>query len=63
MSYDVADYDFEQVILSVLNLHVLVQWFINRYTFSSIIETNWLLNKGMCVILFDILNGCSLVNK
>ena len=63
MSYDVADYDFEQVILSVLNLHVLVQWFINRYTFSSIIETNSLLNKGMWVLLFDILNGCSLVNK
>ena len=32
------------------NLHVLVQQFINL--FSSIKETNWLMNKGMCVLLF-----------
>ena len=29
--------------------------FINRYIFcSSINETNWLINKGMCVLLFDV---------
>ena len=38
-SYIVLDYGFEQVILSILNLHVLVQKFINRYIFSSIKET------------------------
>ena len=26
----------------------------NRYIFSSIKETNWLINKGMCVFLFDV---------
>ena len=26
----------------------------NRYIFSSIKETNWLINKGMCVVLFDV---------
>ena len=49
--------------LSILNLHVLVQKFINRYIFSSIKETNWLISKGMCVLLFDVFNGCSLVKK
>ena len=34
--YVVLDYDFEYVILSYLNLHVLVQNFINYYIFSSI---------------------------
>ena len=28
--------------------------FINRNIFSSIKETNWLINKGMCVLLFDV---------
>ena len=32
------------------DLHVLVQQFINL--FSSIKETNWWMNKGMCVLLF-----------
>ena len=27
---------------------------IKRYIFSSIKETNWLINKGMCVLLFDV---------
>ena len=26
-------------------------------------ETNVLLSKGMCVLLFDVFNGCSLVKK
>ena len=38
-SYIALDYGFKQVILSTLNLHVLVQKFINRYIFSSIKET------------------------
>ena len=38
-SYVILDHDFKQVILSILNLHVLVQKFINRYIFSSIKET------------------------
>ena len=62
-SYIVLDYGFEQVILSILNLHVLVQKFINRYIFSSIKETNWFISKGMCVLLFDVFDGCSLVKK
>ena len=28
-------------------------FFINLYIFSSIKDTNWLINKGMCVLLFD----------
>ena len=28
--------------------------FINRYIFSSIKETNWLINKETCVLLFDV---------
>ena len=40
--------------LFILNLHVLAQQFINRFIFSSIKEANWLINKGMCVILFDV---------
>ena len=31
--------------------------------FSSIKETNRLISKGMCVLLFDLFNGCSLVKK
>ena len=62
-SYDILEDDFEQVILSVLNLHVLVQQFINRYIFNSIKETNWLITKAMCVLLFDVFNGCSLLKK
>ena len=27
---------------------------INRYIFSSIKEINWLINKGMCVLLFNV---------
>ena len=42
---------------------MLVQQFINRYIISSINETNWVISKGMCVYLFDIVNGCSLVKK
>ena len=56
-SHVVLDYDFGQVILSILNLHilqVLVQQFINRYIFSSIKETNWLMNNRMCVLIFNI---------
>ena len=53
--YIVVDYYFEQVILSFLILHVLVQQFINRYIFNRFIkETNWLINKGMCVLLFEV---------
>ena len=26
-------------------------------------ETNWIINKEMCVLLFDVFNGCSLVKK
>ena len=26
----------------------------NRYIFSSIKETNWLINKGLWVLLFDV---------
>ena len=33
---------------------MLVQQFINRYIFSSLKETNWLINKGMCVLLFYV---------
>ena len=35
----------------------------NRYTFSSIKEKNWLISKGMLVLLFDAFKGCSLVKK
>ena len=28
--------------------------YINRYIFSSIKETNWLIKKEMCVLLFDV---------
>ena len=45
--YIVLNYDFEQVILFILNLHLLVQQFINHYIFSSIKKKNWLINKGM----------------
>ena len=33
---------------------MLIQYFINRYVFSSIKETDWLINKGLCVFLFDV---------
>ena len=26
-------------------------------------ETNWSISKGMCVLFFDVFNGCSLVKK
>ena len=53
--YIAVDYYFEQVILSILILHVLVQQFINRYIFNRFIkETNWLINTGMCVLLFEV---------
>ena len=35
----------------------------NRYIFSSTKETNWLISKAMCVHLFNVFNGCSLVKK
>ena len=35
----------------------------NRYIFIPIKETNWLISKVMCVILFDVFNGSSLVKK
>ena len=54
LTYVILDYHFKQVILCILNLHVLVQWFISRYICSSIKETNWLINKRMCVLLFDV---------
>ena len=31
--------------------------------FSSIKETNWLISNGVCVLLFDAFNECSLVKK
>ena len=63
-SYVVLDYVFEYIILSIVNLNLIVQQFnINPYTLSSIKETNWLVSKGMHVILFDIFNECSLVKK
>ena len=61
LSCVIRDYDLEKVILSILNIQLLVQEFINRYIFSLIQETNWLVNKGMCVLLFDVFNECSLV--
>ena len=33
---------------------MLVQYFINHYIFSSIKETNWLINKRMYLLLFDV---------
>ena len=42
------------VILSILSSHPLVQQFINRHIFHSIKEANWLINKGMCDLLFDV---------
>ena len=33
------------------------------YIFRSIKETNWLISKGMCVLLFDVFKGCFLVKK
>ena len=30
---------------------------------SSIKEANWLISKGMCVLLFDVFNECSLVKS
>ena len=42
---------------------MLAKSFINHYRFSSIKETNWLICKGMRVLLFDVFNGCSLVKK
>ena len=36
-------------------LIVLVHEFINCYIFSSIKETNWLIIKEMCVLLFNVL--------
>ena len=62
MSYVVLDCNFEKVILSILNLHVLIQYFIDRYIFSSIKETNWLISKGMH-FFFDVFNGWLLGNK
>ena len=44
----------QQAILSILSLHVLAQQFIDRHIFSSIKQTNWLINKGMRVLLFDV---------
>ena len=44
-SYVVLDCDFEQVMLPNLNLHVLVQYFINRYIFSLFNQRNKLVNK------------------
>ena len=35
----------------------------NHYIFSSIKEANWFISKGMCVLLFDVFSGCSLVKK
>ena len=64
-SYVFVDYNFEKVFLSILNLDVLVQEFIERYIFSSIRETNWLISKGLYVLLFDLStsNRCSLLTK
>ena len=39
---------------------MLIQQFINRYISSSIEETNWLISKRLCVLLFEDFNGCSL---
>ena len=33
---------------------MLAQFFISHYIFSSIKEANWLINKGMRVLLFDV---------
>ena len=41
------------VILSILNLHV--------YVFTSVKEKNRLISKGMCALLFDVFNRCSLI--
>ena len=37
---------------------MLAQQFINCQIFRSIKETNWLISKGMYVLLFDAFNGC-----
>ena len=42
---------------------LLTSYVINGYIFSSIKETNWFVSEGMCVLLFDVFNGCSLVKK
>ena len=42
---------------------MLVQYLINPYIFSSVKETNCIISKGMCVLLFDDFNGCFLVKK
>ena len=53
-SYVVLDYDFLLVILFKFTLVGSI--FINRYIFSSIKERNWLISKGMCVLLFEVFN-------
>ena len=58
-AYVVLDYNFEEVILSILNFHVFVQ----SLHLSSTEETNWLISKGMCVLLCDAFNGFSLSNE
>ena len=63
MSYVVLCYTLSRLFFSILNLHKLVQYFINHYMFSSIKETSWLISKGMCVLLFDVFNGCYLIKK
>ena len=45
-----------------LNFYLSVQLPIRHYTLSSIKETNCL-SKGMCALLFDAFNRCSLVKK
>ena len=50
----VLDYDFLLVILFKFTLVGSI--FINRYIFSSIKERNWLISKGMCVLLFEVFN-------
>ena len=35
---------------------MLVQYFINHYILSSIKETIWLTNKGICVLFFDVIH-------
>ena len=42
---------------------MLIQEFINCYIFSSTKETNRSISKGVCFLLFDVFNGCSLVKK
>ena len=43
-----------QVTLSILNLHVFSAIVYQLLHLKEIKEINWLINAGMCVLLFDV---------